>query len=188
MRCYTHAHEKCTKEVSFRVAGSKELARRMLLTWTIWGPTVETKEEHKALWPLVVQDQCAGLLLPMDTLEAMVRAQTDSGCVAVAPRAARPSLLLRQRAADVCWASDTQMSRGLCMRDVCSWPYRVSADSTQAERSLCRQSIGKVVLGVPAAFMDARDYGYVHPHLPPPIGFVWRINKRGHWALIIQCG
>ena len=41
--------------------------------------------------------------------------------------------------------------------------------------------------GVPAELVKARDFGYIHPNLPPPAGFIWR-SDAGSFRLMPRGG
>merc|ERR1712008_40482 len=55
--------------------------------------------------------------------------------------------------------------------------------STLSQRRLCMESIGNISMGVPEVLAAARDYGYVHPYLPPPLGLQWRCVRPNYWKL-----
>ena len=41
---------------------------------------------------------------------------------------------------------------------------------------------------IPEPLKEAFSLGYVHPSLPPPLGWVWRCRAGGHWKLGLQGG
>ena len=44
------------------------------------------------------------------------------------------------------------------------------------------------MFGVPAELSSARDFKYIHPLLPPPLGYKWKLIKSGVWSLLPRDG
>ena len=63
-------HERCAKELRRNVVGGEVECLRMLKTWALWGLTCAAKDAHTSVWATVVADAQAGLLLPMEELDA----------------------------------------------------------------------------------------------------------------------
>ena len=193
LRCGHDGHKAgsyCTKEISYIVAGGPETARRMLLTWACWGSCVDCRKDHRTLWQYVTDDMKEGMLLPMVELEDLVSKADPEVAEVPAPRLERappappPASghrnLLGKRHADA----------PVDVHKRCEQMYLEGKlpHSTLAQRKLCMQSIGKISIGVPSCLVGARDWGYVHPYLPPPQGMCWWSSKANAWTLRLKGG
>ena len=69
-----HRRQNCNKSVSVSVAGSPELAARMLKQWILLGRTTQSKEGHKLRWAEVVAMRHADQLPSTAALDSSLAA------------------------------------------------------------------------------------------------------------------
>ena len=196
MTCTRACHQegrRCTKELSFGVAGGQELCQRMLMAWIVFGSTVPDRSTHMGqCWKLIVQMKQEAGLPSVQELEACApgtwqdvehieeandHPQPLPTPLALRGRCVRP--LLGEPLADVPQAVHQAMEH---LAGQGFLPI-----TTPAQRRRARFTPGSTY-GVPDFLADARRYAYVHPNLPPPSGYIWRLRAGPTWVLCKRGG
>lgn len=187
------AHTKCTKEISIDQAGGNDEARRFLKAWVLLGSGVASRSEHMSTsWKAVLLSAIAdGTLMSEAELDVIAMQHADSEVQA--PFVEVPT-------SDVRTVKKRKSSKksgvlGACAKGVPSEIHiamealteqGVLPPTTPEQRSR-NSSTANTTYGVPKFFSEAKQYGYVHPNLPPPGGYKW-VCRSGKWLLIPRGG
>ena len=189
MTCCLRTHNevsRCTRELAFSVAGGERACRQALKAWSIFGMTVSTREDHKDLWPAVLESLRSNSLISEEELDGM------SGLVSEAPPAVEVSAPLAPLAPPV-----PAGNRGVLGKRDPAVPLDIHVElermavaglipaTTLAQRQRCMRTTA--VVGVPESLALPKRLGYIHPNLPPPQGMLWRCQG-GRWHLAPRGG
>ncbi|CAK9029029.1 Uncharacterized protein (Fragment) [Durusdinium trenchii] len=192
MRCTRPEHnvsKRCTKELSFGVAGDQQTCRRMLKAWIVFGASVDTRDLHMfQCWKLIQQMKSENGRPQEDALDQnIVSDWSDYDAYRDFGSAPRPHLeqeevgegLLGPAAEGVPQPVHQQMEQFALQGLI--------PTTTPVQRSR-NKFTGGTTYGVPSWLADARKYGYIHPNLPPPKGCVWRFSNGNTWTLCSKGG
>ena len=183
MKC--REHRACTKELAFRVAGSEEDCLRMLKTWALWGFTVTSKVAHVECWQAVLDDHNDGRLLSQAELDDIANSMLGHEDL-LAPRVDDDHLLggsledddlLGEK--DSCVPSSIHEKALQLVREG-TFPRTKPAARKRASASTSE-------FCCPDDLWDYLKYGYIHPNVGAPSGYVWK-HKGGKWTLGIRGG
>ena len=176
-----HMDVKCTKQLNSSVAGSEEMARRMLKTWLSWGVDKTSRAAHFDLWGNVVVPQAADGRIPSEAwLDEMAvhdwvqDVPAPSGEVVSHPAGPNP---LGDRHKGVALALHEKMEEMARRGDI---PV-----TSPSQRLRHRPTKGSEYF-VPKDLQAALACGYIAPGLPPPRGLVWKCASGGKWRLRIK--
>ena len=182
--------KRCTKELSFGVAGSANDCRRMLKAWVVFGAGVSSRDEHMFSCWRMIQNLKKDNAIPFEVLldentiydwdayDAVGKSQS------IAPPAEKDFLpgardRLGSAAPGVPESVHAQMEELAASGAI---PI-----TTEKQRSRNKKTPG-TTYGVPPWLSDAVKYNYVHPNLPPPRGCVWRFSSGNTWTLCFKGG
>eukprot|EP00971_Amphidinium_carterae_P181572 3602469-Amphidinium_carterae.1 len=163
------------------------MARCMLKAWIVFGSTVLERDDHMfQVWKLIklMKDQGG---LPEEPLldsnaptafDTVLREGIDPDLPPSAgtalPQTPHHERLLGAAAPGVPASIHEQM-RALVARGALP-------NTTTAARTRNKFTSG-TTYGVPPFYADARKFGYLHPNLPAPTGYHWRIKDGSTWVL-----
>lgn len=176
---------KCTRETSISVAGSQDMARRLLAVWLLWGFHSPNKEAHKRVWGDVLQAWRDGTLPSADEaleLRALARAMDAPSRPPSAPSAKRARTTAAATAAagqdEADEAVDLLGGRsgaplGVHLQMLELAKQHLFPITNPAQRA--RQRIhADSSYGIPELWTEAFRYAYIHPNLPAPHGWMWK--------------
>jgi hypothetical protein len=183
---------KCSKEVSYAIAGSEETAIQMLKAWVLWGAFDSDRDTHMVVtWADVVAQSTSGLLPSMAQLNTMLISDWTSfeapllhhaGIVAGSSSAGIGGLIVGDLLGGIVEGVPQNVhAQMVALVEAGSIPV-----STVAMRLRSRGTSASEY-GVPTGLAQARDYGYIGPNLPPPLGMVWKC-RGGKWSLAPRGG
>ena len=195
MSCTRPAHNverKCTKELSFGVAGGEQNCRRMLKTWIVLCASVPSRSEHMIdSWKLVTASKKDGNLMSEHQLDAQcIYDWEEYDATTPVPDDFRFSEQHKSEPAG------QQSLLGLPLKGV---PQNVHSHmeelaragaiplTTAEQRSRQKFTLGNSY-GVPTFLADARRFGYISPNLEPPAGFIWKCTGGNTWSLHVKGG
>ena len=190
MTCMQPSHNKgrkCTKEVSFGVAGSENICRRMLKSWIVYGASVRTRDDHMiGAWQTIKQLRRDDCLPPEGDLDDNVvtdwedyndvkQAQKDCKPQGRAKSKASAKAAASHRAASLLGDALEGVPANIHDQMVLLASQGVIPITSAAQRSR-QKGTGGSSYGVPRFLSDTATYGYISPNLPAPAGFVWRCH------------
>ena len=174
--------ERCTKEVSCKVAGGEAEARRMLKTWILWGAGEASRDMHKKTWQFVKEHQEASFALPAEAyLDRQVFKEWPCdriGLIALPPlppgSSADPGPASKGITMDspLRYEHDERVPQAICAEIEGLWRLGTMPVTTLSQRSHHKPSKGSIYT-VPPFLCLAFEYGYIHPDLAPPVGYKW---------------
>eukprot|EP00971_Amphidinium_carterae_P248825 4939078-Amphidinium_carterae.1 len=176
-----HHHKKCSKELSFNVAGSESKARHMLKAWIIFGLGLPDRESHmktdvKAMLQEALEN---GLLLEEKMLDKCVSIEHSRWCSPFTIQWQQQlGGKLGKKAKDVPEHVHQQMEELVRANKI------VATTPTQRLRN---RRTHNTEYGVPQTLKEGLVWGYVSPNLPPPQGMIWRASA-GSWKLCHRGG
>eukprot|EP00971_Amphidinium_carterae_P352645 6492685-Amphidinium_carterae.9 len=171
-----HHHTKCSKELSFNVAGSESKARHMLKAWIILGLGLPDRESHmkpdvKAMLQEALEN---GLLLEESLLDKCVSLNHSRWCSPFT----------------INWRQQCEGKLGKKAKDVPEHVHKQMEElvrqnkivaTTPAQRLRNRRT-HNTDYGVPQTLKEGLVWGYISPNLAPPQGMIWRAVA-GSWRL-----
>ena len=182
MNCKLEGHDRCSKEMSFTVAGSEQNCRCLLKAWIILGQgSCRNRQEHMRgeLKAVLLDSLLGGHLLEEKYLDHCVTLPAEKW---VSPWnlhfKADESAKLGKKASDV--PSEVHSRMLAMVRD------GQLVATTPAQRDRNRRTLN-TSYHVPVVLTDALAFGYISPNLPPPRGMIWR-NNGGAWRLCPRGG
>lgn len=191
MHCSRPEHnldkKRCTKELSFGVAGDEATCRRMLKSWIVFASSVSSRDERMfETWKLIQVMKRENGLPSEDDLNLNVVHDWESYHAVEPVKDVPPQLsdnafpgILGPPAKGVPEAVHAHMEHLAANKVI---PVTLPA---QRARNKCTAGTS---YGVPAWLADARRYGYIHPNLPAPQGCVWRFTNGNTWTLCTKGG
>ena len=185
-----NVERRCTKELSFGVAGGEDVCRRMLKSWIVFGAGVSSRDEHMfSCWKMILNLK-KDLALPFEVLldENTVHDWDAYDDVGRSQRIAPPApqdFLPGERDRLGSAAPGVPESVHAEMEELAA--SGAVPITTQKQRSRNKKTPG-TTYGVPPWLSDAVKYNYVHPNLPPPRGCVWRFSSGNTWTLCFKGG
>lgn len=182
--------KKCTKELSFGVAGGQNICRRMLKSWIVFGSSVSSRDEHMfESWKMILALKKDSALPLENELDQHVvhdwdkysSVESAAQISAPAPHSMLPESenLLGSAEPGVPESVHRHMEE---LASVGAIPV-----STTKQRSRNKKT-PHTTYGVPPWLSDAIRYHYIHPNLPAPKGCVWRFSSGNSWILCVKGG
>ena len=176
------------------MAGSDELAQRMLKAWIVWGEVAANKDEHRGMWSRVQDARTNNTLPCLTDLHRSLRGESSclpgppiqlpEGNSVAASGSAEPEPKRRcvGVAAERGGSVDAIESQLLQMMQEGILP-------TARARQRARQQLTDTTrYRVPEALLEALRRGLINPNLPPPLGMLWEPRPGNAWALAPQGG
>ena len=191
MTCAAPRHQdpKCTKELSISVAGDEATCKSMLMAWILFGSTVNSRTHHMGeCWRLITRMKKEDGLPPLSELEKQA---PDDFVDYHEAQDITPSSLPPPRPHENVVPMLGPAVAGVPDQYICKWrrfaAHGVIPVTTTAQRQRAVFTAGSSY-GVPAFLADARRYSYIHPNLPPPANYIWRVRGGGTWVLCARGG
>ena len=176
---------RCTRELTVQLAGSPENARRVLKAWVLLGHSMPDRACHmdKSSRQQLLGALQDGTLFSEEELDRILAVTAESEIVAPFCEnvGAKPAgrKLLGAAGAGVSKDVHKEMEALAVSGGV---PV-----TTLSQRQRNKLSSG-TKYGVPVGPLQrALQFGYIHPNLPPPTGYVWKYYG-GSWMLGIRGG
>ena len=182
MACRHPGHQHCSKEMSKTVAGSLELARRMLKTWALMAPQYGDRSSYmgKQGKDMLLETHVQKTLLTEAELDEIAQVGFREG--REAPLQPQPASA-RERPHPVGQReSSTPAAVHQKMEELCQQGLLPATSLQQRQRNKLVS-----IYNVPSQLEEALQHRYIHPNLPPPAGLRWR-HQRNEWHLVPRGG